>query len=75
MKKPMSCEALREAVETWPELDRLRRLRAAIIWWPYRTCDQWCASRADAACNCGCERANEERAVARELIGIERREP
>lgn len=71
IRKPMSCEALREAVDTWPELERLRRLRAAIVWWPYRTCEQYCASRADAPCDCGWGRANEERAVARKLLGID----
>lgn len=68
----MSCEALREAVETWPELDRLRRLRAAIIWWPYRSHEAWCATRADVKCNCGWGNANAARALARELVGLER---
>ena len=71
MKKPMSCEALREAVETWPELDRLRRLRAAIIWWPYRSHEDWCATRADVDCNCGWGPTNVARALARELVGLE----
>lgn len=75
MRKPMSCDALREAIETWPELDRLRRLRAAILWWPERSHEQWCATRADVDCNCGWGKANEARRMARELLGIERREP
>lgn len=70
MGKPMSCEALREAVDTWPELDRLRRLRAAIIWWPYRNHELYCATRANAACTCGWGAANAARREARNLVGI-----
>lgn len=71
MKRPMSCDALREAVETWPELDRLRQLRAVILWWPYGNHEQWCATRAEAPCDCGWARANEARRVARQLVGWE----
>lgn len=68
-------ESLRLGCERDEALAKLDRLRAAIIWWPHLTCDQWCATRADAPCNCGRVRANKERAVARDLIGIEQREP
>jgi len=66
----MTCDELREAVDTWPELDRLRRLRAAILWWPYRTCEPYCATRADAACNCGWGNTNSARREARRLLGL-----
>ena len=72
MRRPMSCEALREAVETWPELDRLRRLRAAIAWWPYRTCEPYCATRAgdEHRCDCGWANTNAARREARLLVGL-----
>ncbi len=66
----MTCNELREAVETWPELDRLRRLRAAVLWWPYRTCEQYCATRAGADCNCGWGNTNAARREARRLVGL-----
>jgi hypothetical protein len=73
MGKPLDCAALREAVETWPELDRLRRLREAIVWWPFRTCEPYCATRAgdDHACTCGWSSANAARREARRLVGLE----
>lgn len=70
MGKPLNCDELREAVETWPELDRLRRLREAVLWWPYRTCEQYCATRAGADCNCGWGNTNAARREARRLVGL-----
>ena len=66
----MSDNALREAIETWPELDRLRRLRLAIDQWPTRTHELWCVTRAECPCSCGCDAVNEARATARDLVGL-----
>jgi hypothetical protein len=67
----MDCAALREAVETWPELDRLRQLREAIALWPVSIHDLWCDIRADCPCNCGHAEAKEARTTARRLVGLE----
>jgi hypothetical protein len=75
MGKPMDCAALREAVETWPELDRLRRLREAIALWPASIHDQWCNIRADYPCDCGHTEVKVAREAARRLVGIEEHAP
>ena len=71
MGKPMDCAALREAVETWPELDRLRRLREAIRHWAVGSHAQWCATRADCPCDCAADEEFEARLTARRLVGLE----
>ncbi len=75
MGRPMDCAALREAVETWPELDRLRRLREAIRYWQIGPHAQWCVTRAACPCDCGASEEFEARATARRLIGIEEDAP
>jgi hypothetical protein len=71
MGKPLDCAALREAVETWPELDRLRRLREAIRHWAVGPHAQWCTTRADCPCDCGASDEFEARLTARRLVGLE----
>lgn len=75
MGKPMDCVALREAVETWPELDRLRRLREAIRHWAVAPHAQWCATRAECPCDCAADEEFEARLTARKLVGLEDEEP
>ena len=75
MGKPMDCAALREAVETWPELDRLRQLREAIRHWAVGPHAQWCTTRAECPCDCGASDEFEARLMARKLVGLMEDEP
>ena len=77
----MDCAALREAVETWPELDRLRQLRAAVALWPASVHEQWCPADMilfgedrDGGCRCGHDKTMLARATARRLVGLENEE-
>lgn len=70
MGKPMNCQALREAVETWPELDRLRQLRQAVAYWQVGPHAQWCSTRAECPCDCGASEEFEARKLAHRLVGI-----
>jgi len=75
MGKPLDCAALREAVETWPELDRLRQLREAIRHWAVGPHTHWCASRAEGSCDCGTDDEFEARLTACKLVGLTEDEP
>jgi hypothetical protein len=69
--KPLDCAALREAVETCPELDRLRQLLETIRHWAVGPHAQWCTTRAECPCDCGASDEFEARLTARRLVGLE----
>ena len=76
MGKPMDCAALREAVETWPELARLRELRLSVARWPAAQHAYWCPVRAQHAywsgpCECNYTEVKHARETARRLVGLE----
>ena len=68
---PERLATLLEAVETWPELARLRELRLSVALWPAATHAYWCPIRSDCPCECGHTEVKHARETARRLVGLE----